>query len=181
MQSLKTLFDPENRLNPGKVLPTGKGCMEIRQLPPWCFRAAARLRFRDRFRLAREESRHRHDDSPRASASSHRQRRSPGAPFEERDHRDTLWRRSLSREADVLFHKGSGGVNPERFSYRSGISLECPLTPELPLIGWQYLPGRVLAPHCHCPVEIPRSVSSRDDVTRAIWTAGNFQMRFSPV
>jgi glycolate oxidase len=27
----KTLFDPECRLNPGKLLPTGKGCMEIRQ------------------------------------------------------------------------------------------------------------------------------------------------------
>jgi glycolate oxidase len=25
------LFDPDNRLNPGKVLPTGKGCLEIRQ------------------------------------------------------------------------------------------------------------------------------------------------------
>jgi glycolate oxidase len=29
--SIKALFDPECRLNPGKVLPTGKGCMEIRQ------------------------------------------------------------------------------------------------------------------------------------------------------
>jgi glycolate oxidase len=28
---LKALFDPECRLNPGKVLPTGRGCMEIRQ------------------------------------------------------------------------------------------------------------------------------------------------------
>jgi glycolate oxidase len=28
---LKQLFDPDCRLNPGKVLPTGKGCMEIRQ------------------------------------------------------------------------------------------------------------------------------------------------------
>src|SRR5690348_9473193 len=28
---LKLLFDPEGRMNPGKVLPTGKGCMEIRQ------------------------------------------------------------------------------------------------------------------------------------------------------
>ncbi len=28
---LKLLFDPENRLNPGKVLPTGRGCLEIRQ------------------------------------------------------------------------------------------------------------------------------------------------------
>lgn len=27
----KYLFDPECRLNPGKLLPTGKGCMEIRQ------------------------------------------------------------------------------------------------------------------------------------------------------
>ena len=27
----KTLFDPECRLNPGKVLPTGRGCLEIRQ------------------------------------------------------------------------------------------------------------------------------------------------------
>lgn len=31
MKRLKTLFDPGCRLNPGKVLPTGKGCMEIRQ------------------------------------------------------------------------------------------------------------------------------------------------------
>ena len=30
---LKSLFDPDLRLNPGKVLPTGKGCMEIRQRP----------------------------------------------------------------------------------------------------------------------------------------------------
>ncbi len=28
---LKSLFDPEGRLNPGKMLPTGRGCMEIRQ------------------------------------------------------------------------------------------------------------------------------------------------------
>jgi glycolate oxidase len=27
----KSLFDPQCRLNPGKMLPTGKGCMEIRQ------------------------------------------------------------------------------------------------------------------------------------------------------
>jgi glycolate oxidase len=27
----KKLFDPECRLNPGKVLPTGRGCLEIRQ------------------------------------------------------------------------------------------------------------------------------------------------------
>jgi glycolate oxidase len=33
IQAFKTLFDPENRLNPGKVLPTGKGCLEIRQGP----------------------------------------------------------------------------------------------------------------------------------------------------
>ncbi|HVW09608.1 MAG TPA: FAD-linked oxidase C-terminal domain-containing protein [Bryobacteraceae bacterium] len=31
MMRLKLLFDPENRFNPGKVLPTGCGCMEIRQ------------------------------------------------------------------------------------------------------------------------------------------------------
>jgi glycolate oxidase len=30
---LKHLFDPDCRLNPGKVLPTGRGCMEIRQRP----------------------------------------------------------------------------------------------------------------------------------------------------
>jgi glycolate oxidase len=29
----KKLFDPAERLNPGKVLPTGRGCMEIRQAP----------------------------------------------------------------------------------------------------------------------------------------------------
>lgn len=28
---LKLMFDPDGRLNPGKVLPTGKGCLEIRQ------------------------------------------------------------------------------------------------------------------------------------------------------
>jgi glycolate oxidase len=33
IRKLKLLFDPENRLNPGKVLPTGRGCMEIRQPP----------------------------------------------------------------------------------------------------------------------------------------------------
>jgi len=32
IRNFKVLFDPENRLNPGKVLPTGKGCMEIRQM-----------------------------------------------------------------------------------------------------------------------------------------------------
>lgn len=31
IRRLKSLFDPVCRLNPGKVLPTGKGCMEIRQ------------------------------------------------------------------------------------------------------------------------------------------------------
>ncbi len=29
----KNVFDPECRLNPGKVLPTGKGCLEVRQRP----------------------------------------------------------------------------------------------------------------------------------------------------
>jgi glycolate oxidase len=33
MRKLKELFDPELRLNPGKVLPTGRGCLEIRQRP----------------------------------------------------------------------------------------------------------------------------------------------------
>ena len=33
IKRFKSLFDPECRLNPGKVLPTGKGCMEIRQRP----------------------------------------------------------------------------------------------------------------------------------------------------
>jgi glycolate oxidase len=28
---LKAMFDPECRLNPGKLLPTGRGCLEIRQ------------------------------------------------------------------------------------------------------------------------------------------------------
>ena len=31
MRSFKHLFDPGNLLNPGKMLPTGKGCLEIRQ------------------------------------------------------------------------------------------------------------------------------------------------------
>ncbi|HYO82336.1 MAG TPA: FAD-linked oxidase C-terminal domain-containing protein [Bryobacteraceae bacterium] len=31
--SLKSLFDPGCRLNPGKVLPIGRGCLEIRQKP----------------------------------------------------------------------------------------------------------------------------------------------------
>jgi len=33
MGRFKKLFDPEGRLNPGKVLPTGRGCLEIRQQP----------------------------------------------------------------------------------------------------------------------------------------------------
>jgi glycolate oxidase len=33
IRRFKTLFDPSCRLNPGKMLPTGKGCMEIRQKP----------------------------------------------------------------------------------------------------------------------------------------------------
>jgi glycolate oxidase len=33
MRRFKSLFDPKGLLNPGKVLPIGKGCMEIRQLP----------------------------------------------------------------------------------------------------------------------------------------------------
>jgi glycolate oxidase len=33
IKRLKLLFDPEGRLNPGKVLPTGRGCLEIRQTP----------------------------------------------------------------------------------------------------------------------------------------------------
>lgn len=33
MGAFKQLFDPECRLNPGKLLPTGRGCMEIRQGP----------------------------------------------------------------------------------------------------------------------------------------------------
>ncbi len=33
IQRFKHLFDPDCKLNPGKVLPTGKGCLEIRQRP----------------------------------------------------------------------------------------------------------------------------------------------------
>ena len=33
MKRFKALFDPRCALNPGKVLPTGKGCLEIRQRP----------------------------------------------------------------------------------------------------------------------------------------------------
>ncbi len=38
-EASKTLFDPKQRLNPGKVLPTGRGCLEIRQ-PPFTRRTA---------------------------------------------------------------------------------------------------------------------------------------------
>ena len=31
IRRLKRVFDPDGRLNPGKLLPTGKGCLEIRQ------------------------------------------------------------------------------------------------------------------------------------------------------
>ena len=33
IKKFKTLFDPSCTLNPGKLLPTGKGCLEIRQRP----------------------------------------------------------------------------------------------------------------------------------------------------
>ncbi|HEX4165052.1 MAG TPA: FAD-linked oxidase C-terminal domain-containing protein [Bryobacteraceae bacterium] len=33
IQRFKSLFDPHCTLNPGKLLPTGKGCLEIRQRP----------------------------------------------------------------------------------------------------------------------------------------------------
>lgn len=33
IRRFKSLFDPTCSLNPGKVLPTGRGCMEIRQIP----------------------------------------------------------------------------------------------------------------------------------------------------
>jgi glycolate oxidase len=33
IQNLKLLFDPDGHLNPGKLLPTGRGCIEIRQAP----------------------------------------------------------------------------------------------------------------------------------------------------
>jgi glycolate oxidase len=33
IRAMKLLFDPDGRLNPGKVLPTGRGCLEIRQTP----------------------------------------------------------------------------------------------------------------------------------------------------
>jgi len=31
IKAFKSIFDPTCCLNPGKVLPTGKGCLEIRQ------------------------------------------------------------------------------------------------------------------------------------------------------
>jgi glycolate oxidase len=31
MERFKDLCDPERRLNPSKLLPTGRGCLEIRQ------------------------------------------------------------------------------------------------------------------------------------------------------
>jgi len=34
METLIKVFDPERRLNPGKLLPTGKGCLEVRPMPP---------------------------------------------------------------------------------------------------------------------------------------------------
>jgi len=33
IRQLKKLFDPAGLFNPGKLLPTGKGCLEIRQHP----------------------------------------------------------------------------------------------------------------------------------------------------
>jgi glycolate oxidase len=33
MKGLKLLFDPDQRLNPGKMAPTGRGCLEIHQPP----------------------------------------------------------------------------------------------------------------------------------------------------
>jgi glycolate oxidase len=39
MRALKDLFDPTGRLNPGKALPTGRGCLEIR--PPALERPAS--------------------------------------------------------------------------------------------------------------------------------------------
>jgi len=34
LAGLKRLFDPDCRFNPGKMLPTGRGCLEIRRPPP---------------------------------------------------------------------------------------------------------------------------------------------------
>ncbi len=33
IRRFKQLFDPQCSLNPGKLLPTGKGCLEVRQRP----------------------------------------------------------------------------------------------------------------------------------------------------
>ncbi len=33
MRSVKSSFDPHGLFNPGKMLPTGRGCVEIRQKP----------------------------------------------------------------------------------------------------------------------------------------------------
>ena len=32
MEKLIEVFNPDRRLNPGKLLPTGKGCLEIRSM-----------------------------------------------------------------------------------------------------------------------------------------------------
>lgn len=34
METLIKVFDPDRRLNPGKLLPTGKGCLEVRPMSP---------------------------------------------------------------------------------------------------------------------------------------------------
>jgi glycolate oxidase len=34
METLIKVFDPDRRLNPGKLLPTGKGCLEVRPMTP---------------------------------------------------------------------------------------------------------------------------------------------------
>ena len=33
MERLMKVFNPDRRLNPGKVLPTGTGCLEVRPIP----------------------------------------------------------------------------------------------------------------------------------------------------
>jgi hypothetical protein len=33
MDRLIKVFNPDRRLNPGKILPTGMGCMEVRPMP----------------------------------------------------------------------------------------------------------------------------------------------------
>ncbi len=32
MEQLIKVFNPDRRLNPGKLLPTGKGCLEVRPI-----------------------------------------------------------------------------------------------------------------------------------------------------